>query len=148
MSDYICPPNEFTLSQLMLPLSMTPALLAPVALVAGGRWAALAGRGPRADGGDEAFRVGRHLARAYPDRVAQAAGAPERWLVRTIDGRELEFRALRELQAAIAQATITRDDVLSRGGSRPRRLGSIAELEPFFVSAGAGGAGTTTGGAD
>ncbi|MFT3767903.1 MAG: zinc-ribbon domain-containing protein [Minicystis sp.] len=72
-------------------------------------------------------------------RRAQAAGAPERWLVRTIDGRELEFRALRELQAAIAQALISRDDVLSRGGSRPRRLGSIAELEPFFASV-AGGA--------
>lgn len=70
-------------------------------------------------------------------RRPQPAGAPERWLVRTIDGRELEFRALRELQAAIAQAAITRDDVLSRGGSRPRRLGSIAELEPFFASAGA-----------
>jgi predicted Zn finger-like uncharacterized protein len=72
-------------------------------------------------------------------RRPQPAGAPERWLVRTIDGRELEFRALRELQAAIAQALITRDDVLSRGGSRPRRLGNIAELEPFFASV-AGGA--------
>src|SRR3954468_9786995 len=68
-------------------------------------------------------------------RRPQPAGAPERWLVRTIDGRELEFKALRELQAAIAQALISRDDVLSRGGSRPRRLGSIAELEPFFASA-------------
>src|SRR5262252_6145277 len=72
-------------------------------------------------------------------RRPQPLGGPERWLVRTIDGRELEFRALRELQGAIAQALITRDDVLSRGGSRPRRLGSIAELEPFFVSAGASG---------
>lgn len=68
-------------------------------------------------------------------RRAEPVGAPERWLVRTIDGRELEFRALRELQAAIAQALISRDDVLSRGGSRPRRLGSIAELEPFFAAA-------------
>ena len=68
-------------------------------------------------------------------RRPQPVGAPERWLVRTIDGRELEFKALRELQAAIAQALITRDDVLSRGGSRPRRLGSIAELEPFFATA-------------
>lgn len=71
-------------------------------------------------------------------RRPQAPGAPERWLVRTIDGRELEFRALRELQAAIAQSLITRDDVLSRGGGRPRRLGSIAELEPFFSSAATG----------
>jgi predicted Zn finger-like uncharacterized protein len=29
-------------------------------------------------------------------RPQPATGAPERWLVRTIDGRELEFRALRE----------------------------------------------------
>jgi predicted Zn finger-like uncharacterized protein len=76
-------------------------------------------------------------------RRPQPAGTPERWLVRTIDGRELEFRALRELQAAIAQTLISRDDVLSRGGSRPRRLGSIAELEPFFASA-AGGVHATT----
>jgi predicted Zn finger-like uncharacterized protein len=68
-------------------------------------------------------------------RRAEPLGAPERWLVRTIDGREIEFRALRELQAAIAQSLITRDDVLSRGGARPRRLGSIAELEPFFAGA-------------
>lgn len=66
----------------------------------------------------------------------QTAGAPERWLVRTIDGRELEFKALRELQTAIAQTQISREDVLLRGGSRPRRLGSIAELEPFFIGAG------------
>src|SRR3954465_8043387 len=74
-------------------------------------------------------------------RRAEPLGAPERWLVRTIDGREIEFRALRELQAAIAQSLITRDDVLSRGGSRPRRLGSIAELEPFFAGAAAKGQG-------
>ncbi|MEO7328585.1 MAG: zinc-ribbon domain-containing protein, partial [Minicystis sp.] len=72
-------------------------------------------------------------------RRAEPLGAPERWLVRTIDGREIEFRALRELQAAIAQSLITRDDVLSRGGARPRRLGSIAELEPFFAGAGVRG---------
>ena len=66
----------------------------------------------------------------------QSTGAPERWLVRTIDGRELDFKALRELQTAIAQTQISREDVLVRGGSRPRRLGSIAELEPFFVGAG------------
>src|SRR5215475_1409763 len=57
--------------------------------------------------------------------------AAERWLVRTVDGRELEFAALRELQSAITTSRITRDDVLSRDNSRPRRLGSIAELEPF-----------------
>lgn len=69
-------------------------------------------------------------------RRSDGVKAPERWVVRTLDGRELEFRALRELQSAIAQVRVTRDDVLSRGTSRPRRLGSIAELEPFFATAG------------
>ncbi|WP_159398030.1 zinc-ribbon domain-containing protein [Sorangium cellulosum] len=70
-------------------------------------------------------------------KVRRADGAlPERWVVRTLTGRELEFRMLRELQAAIAQGKITRDDVISRGNSRPRRLGSIAELEPFFKGPG------------
>src|SRR5689334_4541766 len=79
-------------------------------------------------------------------RRTTVSTAPERWLVRTIDGRELEFRALRELQGAIAQAQISREDVLSRGGSRPRRLGSIAELEPFFASVGfQSGRGTSPG---
>jgi predicted Zn finger-like uncharacterized protein len=63
------------------------------------------------------------------------AGGPERWVVRTVDGRELVFSALRELQAAISTGVVGREDVLSRGAGRPRRLGSIAELEPFFKQA-------------
>jgi predicted Zn finger-like uncharacterized protein len=65
-------------------------------------------------------------------RRAGGASVPEKWTVRTVDGRELDFAALRELQAAIHEGKISREDVLSRGNSRPRRLGSIAELEPFF----------------
>ncbi len=64
-------------------------------------------------------------------RAAQTT-APDLWIVRTVDGREIEFSALRDLQAAIQEVRVTRDDVLVRGNSRPRRLGSIAELEPFF----------------
>ena len=41
---------------------------------------------------------------------------PERWVVRTVDGRELVFSALRELQAAISTGVVGREDVLSRGG--------------------------------
>jgi predicted Zn finger-like uncharacterized protein len=82
-------------------------------------------------------------------KKAETSG-PESWVVRTVDGRELEFGALRELQQAIARGKITRDDVLVRDGARPRRLGSIAELDPFFVgaagaAAGAGLAVTTMG---
>ncbi|AUX27338.1 hypothetical protein SOCEGT47_079250 [Sorangium cellulosum] len=73
----------------------------------------------------------------YQFKVRRSDGAlPERWVVRTLGGRELEFTMLRELQAAISQGQITRDDVISRGNARPRRLGSIAELEPFFKGPG------------
>lgn len=71
-------------------------------------------------------------------KSADPAAAPEKWVVRTVDGRELQFNALRELQAAITARTIGREDVLSRGGSRPRRLGAITELEPFFGTTGPG----------
>ncbi len=59
--------------------------------------------------------------------------APEIWIVRTVEGQTLEFRALRELKSAIGAGKVGKDDVLSRGAGRPRRLASIAELEPFFV---------------
>jgi predicted Zn finger-like uncharacterized protein len=64
-------------------------------------------------------------------RVRRAGDGNEVWTVRTLAGAVYEFRWLRDLQAAIAGGTVTRDDVLTRGG-RPRRLGHIAELEPFF----------------
>ncbi|MDI3290970.1 zinc-ribbon domain-containing protein [Polyangium sp. 15x6] len=65
-------------------------------------------------------------------RRASVGTVPDTWVVRTVDGREIEFSALRELQGAIHDGKVTREDVLSRGSSRPRRLGSIAELDPFF----------------
>ncbi|HMR09301.1 MAG TPA: zinc-ribbon domain-containing protein, partial [Polyangiaceae bacterium] len=62
------------------------------------------------------------------------AGAPERWVVRTATGRELVYTSLRELQRGIAQRQVGPEDLLSRGNQPPRPLGSIAELEPFFVT--------------
>lgn len=59
-------------------------------------------------------------------------GAPERWVVRTAQGRELVYTSLRELQRGIAQRQVAPEDLLSRGNQPPRPLGSIAELEPFF----------------
>ncbi|MEO7036274.1 MAG: zinc-ribbon domain-containing protein [Polyangiaceae bacterium] len=58
--------------------------------------------------------------------------APERWVVRTVTGRELVYTTLRELQRGIADKKVGVDDLLSRGKQSPRPLGSIAELEPFF----------------
>ncbi|MEM9691032.1 MAG: zinc-ribbon domain-containing protein [Myxococcota bacterium] len=55
------------------------------------------------------------------------------WTVHTTDGRELGFKAMRELQGAIATGTIQPDDVLiARSGGEPRRLGQIDELRSFF----------------
>src|SRR5580698_7888127 len=60
------------------------------------------------------------------------AAVSERWTVRTVGGVELVFTTLRELQRAITQKQVGRNDTLSRGNGPPRSLASIAELEPFF----------------
>src|SRR5687768_12450660 len=62
------------------------------------------------------------------------SGTPERWVVRTADGRELVFTSLRELQRGIADRKVDPGDMLTRGQKPPRPLSSIAELEPFFQS--------------
>jgi predicted Zn finger-like uncharacterized protein len=69
-------------------------------------------------------------------KVKPGADAPsnERWTVRTVGGVELVFTTLRELQRAITQKQVGRNDTLSRGNGPPRSLASIAELEPFFRS--------------
>ena len=44
------------------------------------------------------------------------------WTIRTLDGRELTFRAMRELQAAIGNGDVSTEDVLLPGdNSEPRR---------------------------
>src|SRR5688500_11217408 len=62
------------------------------------------------------------------------SGGPERWVVRTSDGRELVFTSLRELQRGIADRKVEPGDMLTRGQKPARPLSSIAELEPFFQS--------------
>jgi predicted Zn finger-like uncharacterized protein len=61
------------------------------------------------------------------------SSVPERWVVRTIAGEEIAFGSLRELQRGIAERRVGPQDLLSRGNEQPRRLGLIAELEPFFI---------------
>jgi predicted Zn finger-like uncharacterized protein len=56
----------------------------------------------------------------------------DRWIVRTSDGKELVFHALKDLQKAIIAKQVGRHDTLARGGGPPRPLGAIAELAPFF----------------
>jgi predicted Zn finger-like uncharacterized protein len=62
------------------------------------------------------------------------AVAPERWLVRTSDQREMVYTSLRELQRGISERQVGPNDLLSRGNAAPRPLGSIPELEPFFAA--------------
>lgn len=69
----------------------------------------------------------------YPER-SQAA-PPERWVVHTMNGRELVYTSLRDLQRAIGDRQVGPKDLLSRGNQPSRPLGSIPELEPFFTSA-------------
>jgi predicted Zn finger-like uncharacterized protein len=69
--------------------------------------------------------------KVYP---SHHSGGPERWVVRTAQGRELVFNSLRELQRGIADRKVGPSDLLSRGQKPPRPLSSIAELEPFFQS--------------
>jgi len=64
-------------------------------------------------------------------------GAPgetgeDRWVVTLRDGKQLLFTSMKELQRAILAHRVGRNDTLARGGAPPRRLGSIAELEPFL----------------
>jgi predicted Zn finger-like uncharacterized protein len=73
----------------------------------------------------------------YPERTQVTS--PERWVVRTMGGREMTYTSLRDLQKAIGEHKVGPKDLLSRGNQPPRPLGSIPELEPFFTStAGAG----------
>lgn len=69
--------------------------------------------------------------KVYPNHHS---GGPERWVVRTVEGRELVFTSLRELQRGIADRKVGPSDMLTRGQKPPRPLSSIAELEPFFQS--------------
>jgi predicted Zn finger-like uncharacterized protein len=69
--------------------------------------------------------------KVYP---SHHSGGPERWVVRTEQGRELVFTSLRELQRGIADRKVGPADMLTRGQKPSRPLSSIAELEPFFQS--------------
>jgi predicted Zn finger-like uncharacterized protein len=69
--------------------------------------------------------------KVYP---SHHSGGPERWVVKTTEGRELIFTSLRELQRGIADRKVGPGDMLTRGQKPPRPLSSIAELEPFFQS--------------
>ncbi|MEQ9317566.1 MAG: zinc-ribbon domain-containing protein, partial [Polyangiaceae bacterium] len=70
-------------------------------------------------------------------KVYRPKGAAELdgWTIRTVDGRELRYDAMRKLQAAITNGEITQDDVLIPGdGGEPKRLAKIEELQSFFRS--------------
>lgn len=69
--------------------------------------------------------------KVYP---AHHSGGPERWVVRTTQGRELVFTSLRELQRGIAERKVGPSDMLTRGPKPARPLSAIAELEPFLQS--------------
>lgn len=73
-----------------------------------------------------------HCGNQFKVRRNVDAGAQDRWVVRTVSGKEAVFTSLRELQKAIMAKQVGRQDSLARGGAPARLLGAIAELEPFF----------------
>src|SRR5687767_9508699 len=48
---------------------------------------------------------------------AGSSPSPERWIVHRRDGREFVFTDVRDLQRAITQGAVSRDDTLSRGAA-------------------------------
>lgn len=66
-------------------------------------------------------------------RVRRPDGEPgdDKFTVRRVDGTEITFESLRELQRAILSRAIVREDVLVRGAIK-RELAAIAELRPLF----------------
>ncbi len=73
-----------------------------------------------------------HCGHQFKVRRSVEAPAQDRWVVRTVSGKEAVFTSLRELQKAIMAKQVGRQDSLARGGAPARLLGAIAELEPFF----------------
>lgn len=57
------------------------------------------------------------------------------WEIRHGDGRVETISSLRALQKRITDGTLTRDDQVARQGDPYKPLGSIAELESFFLQA-------------
>src|SRR5438270_6326261 len=68
-------------------------------------------------------------------RRPESGEGPDRWAVRTQEGRDLVFTSLRELQKAILARQVSRADTLTRGNGPARALAAISELEPFFEEA-------------
>jgi predicted Zn finger-like uncharacterized protein len=55
------------------------------------------------------------------------------WRVRSPSGRVIAFRELTSMQKWIVERKFGRDDEISLHGDHWRRLGDIAELQPFFL---------------
>lgn len=67
-----------------------------------------------------------HVFRVFPPGVERS------WIVRLVDGSDVEFKELTALQRWIVEGRISRDAEISRNGSTWRILRDIKELEPFF----------------
>ncbi len=73
-----------------------------------------------------------HCAHQFKVRSNADRSTLDRWVVKTVSGRDVVFTSLRELQKAIVAGQLSLQDSLARGSGPARLLGSIAELAPFF----------------
>ncbi len=67
--------------------------------------------------------------------VSFSPGSKRKWTIRKPAGDQLEFDEMTTLQRWIVERKIAADDEISHNGVKWKRLGSIAELEPFFKAA-------------
>jgi len=64
-----------------------------------------------------------------------AGGAQSTWTLRQVSGAVVPFDRMAALQDWISKGSVSRDDLISRGGGEWKRLGDIAEMRPFFDAA-------------
>src|SRR5215469_12139287 len=76
----------------------------------------------------EAVGVGGEASAVPPPLVDKPA-----WRVRSPSGRVIAFRELTSMQKWIIERKFGRDDEISLHGDHWKRLGDIAELQPFFL---------------
>jgi predicted Zn finger-like uncharacterized protein len=68
-------------------------------------------------------------------KPADAAQAVDTWLLRQDGGGTFPFERLGVLQGWIAEGKVHEDDHISKSGGPWKRLGDIAEMQPFFTEA-------------
>jgi predicted Zn finger-like uncharacterized protein len=69
----------------------------------------------------------------YSNSQTSARPSKNNWLVRTVNDRLIAFEKLTTLQKWIIEGRVEREDEISKDQTSWKRLGNVAELNPFFA---------------